>query len=674
MTISARIYATAFLSLLIIISCIQIVNAQSFVHPGLLHSLEDLDRMKNAVANKEEPIYSGYQVFIQNPASEHSYQMKGPMEMVGRNPTVGQTTYDSDANAAHQNAVMWAITGEKAYAERAIEIINAWSSTLKSITGRDAVLMAGLGPFKMVNAAEIIRYTKAGWSELDIKKTETHFKEIIYPVIKDFAPFANGNWDAAAIKTVMAIGVFCNDREIFERGLRYYVDGWGNGRLTHYILNEEGQIQESGRDQGHTQLGVGMLAECSEIAWHQGLNLYAYENNRLLKGFEYVAKFNLGHEVPFSPTSDRTGKYIHKQIARQDRGPLRAVYEQVYHHYVNSMGMSAPFTQQAAEKTRPEGPGRPGADHPGYGTLFYTRPVIKAKEKYVNAVPAAPGAIIAKGSDNEVVLTWVASIKAKTYTVKRGKKSGGPYSIIAKNISHPSYTDKTVKNSNLYYYTVTASNEKGESVNAFETGISAGLPLPWKHRDIGKVATHGSAFYDGKEYRLEGAGQNIDSVTDEFHFVYLPIKGDQEIIVRYVPQVSSQFSTMGLMLREGLTENAAHISLLLGAEHGTEKEAPGWNSRLIIRKQKGDVAMVQNISSNLTAPVVTHGRLTGEYWLRLQRRGNKVTGFVSVNGKDWTESGTVDTSFGNQLYMGIAVCSRIKNVSTTVRFDNVQVK
>jgi hypothetical protein len=47
-----------------------VANAQSFVHPGILHSREDLDRMKRAVANKEEPIYSGYQVFIQNPASQ----------------------------------------------------------------------------------------------------------------------------------------------------------------------------------------------------------------------------------------------------------------------------------------------------------------------------------------------------------------------------------------------------------------------------------------------------------------------------------------------------------------------------------------------------------------------------------------------------------------------------
>lgn len=326
------------------------VNAQPFIHPGIYHNREDLERMKKAVMKKQEPIFSGYKVFAENPCSSSSYKMQGPLAMVGRNPTVGQGIYDNDANAAHQNAIMWTITGEKAYAEKAIKILNAWSSTLKTITGRDAVLMAGLGPFKMINAAEIIRYTNAGWKDKDIKQAENSFREVIYPVVKDFAPFANGNWEAAAMKTVMAIGVFCNDRQIFERGLCYYVKGAGNGRLTNYVINEIGQIQESGRDQAHTQLGIGMLAECSEIAWNQGLNLYGYADNRLLKGFEYVAKFNLGNEVPFVETLDRTGKYHHLSIARQDRGPLRAVYEQVYNHYVKRMGLTAPYLTAAAEK------------------------------------------------------------------------------------------------------------------------------------------------------------------------------------------------------------------------------------------------------------------------------------------------------------------------------------
>ncbi len=98
---------------LLLIHCPNLIYAQPFVHPGLLHSRGDLDRMKKAVAEKQEPVYAGFELFRQNPVSQATYKMQGPMTMVGRNPTVGQGTYDSDANAAHQNAIMWAITGEK---------------------------------------------------------------------------------------------------------------------------------------------------------------------------------------------------------------------------------------------------------------------------------------------------------------------------------------------------------------------------------------------------------------------------------------------------------------------------------------------------------------------------------------------------------------------------------
>ncbi|MCU7549445.1 alginate lyase family protein [Chitinophagaceae bacterium LB-8] len=647
-------------------------GAQSFAHPGILHSREDLERMRKAVANREEPVFSGYQVFIQNPASQYTYQMQGPLEIVGRNPTVGQGTYDSDANAAHQNAVMWAITGDRRYADKAIEIVNAWSKTLKSITGRDAVLMAGLGPFKMVNAAEILRYTNSGWAETDIQQSEKHFREVIYPVIKDFAPFANGNWDAAAMKTVMAIGVFCNDRQLFEKALRYYVAGHGNGSLTHYIINDEGQIQESGRDQGHTQLGIGMLAECSEIAWKQGLDLYAYHNNRLLKGFEYVAKFNLGDEVPFTESLDRTGKYFHINIARQDRGPLRAVYEQVFNHYVNRIGIQAPFTRQAAEKIRPEGPGKPGADHPGYGTLFFTIPTERTGALPA-MVPAAPGGLIAVGSSKENTLTWIASIGATSYTVKRAAKSSGPYTVIAKNVEAAKYTDKDVKAGMLYYYTVSASNANGESKNAMETGIAAGLPNLWKQQDIGIVNVPGFTKYDGQLFTIEGSGMGIDSSIDAFHYAYKPVTGSGEITVRFVPQPSSQFSRMGVMMRERLTADAPHVSLLLYPGKTGQTEAPKWHVRLLARGKAREQTAVKSSGTGLSEPSVTYGRFTGYCWLRLQRKGDTFTGFSSIDGKSWTELGSVVVPVKKTLFVGLLVASGMPN-STTIMFDRVRVQ
>ncbi|GAB3586589.1 alginate lyase family protein [Hymenobacter daeguensis] len=660
------------LALLLALAGPAAVRAQGFVHPGLLHSQEDIARMKRAIAAHEEPTFSGYEVFRQNEASQASYAAKGPLATVSRNPTVGAGDYDADANAAHQNALMWCLTGDHAYADKAIALVNAWSGTLTSITGRDAVLMAGLGPFKMVQAAELLRYSKAGCAESDIQKTERHFRQVIYPVLREYAPFANGNWEAAALKTVMAIGIFCNDRAVYEDALRYYVNGWGDGRLTHYVINATGQGQESGRDQAHAQLGIGMLAECSEMAWHQGLDLYGYADNRLLKGFEYAAKYNLGNDdMPFVTTLDRTGKYFHQKISTIARGQLRPLYEQVYNHYVHRRGLAAPYTQQAAEKLRPEGPGKPGADHPGFGTLFYTRPAEKPGAP--PAKPAAPGGLVAKGLPTGTALTWVAAVGATDYTVKRGTKKGGPYAVIAQRVATAAYTDKSAKAGTLYYYTVSAGNALGESGDAYETGASAGLPTPWKQQDVGPVEVAGSTFYDGQEFRLEGAGSRIDSTSDQFQLAYVPLRGDGVLVARFVPQVSSQFSQFGLMLRQGLTADAPHVALLLTPQKTGEIELPRWAVSLVSRAAAGSPTVVRQTSAPLAEPLVTFGRLVGYYWLRLERKGGTVTGAVSADGKAWTPVGSISSGLSQDVYVGLAACSRLTTVSTTVRFDNVAV-
>ena len=47
-----------------------------------------------------------------------------------------------------------------------------------------------------------------------------------------------------------------------------------------------------------------------------------------------------------------------------------------------------------------------------------------------------------------------------------------------------------------------------------------------------------------------------------------PMTGDGTIIARYVPQLSSQYTKMGLMIRESLLANAAHASLLVTPQYG----------------------------------------------------------------------------------------------------------
>lgn len=371
----------AALSLVVTVSCAASaqdappVPPAAFVHPGLLHTHADLARMRQRVAAGQEPWKSGFERLRAHPQSSADWTLHGPRDVVTRSPlnSQGNDQMVLDGNAAYQNALMWCVTGDDAHARKAVEILNAWSGMLRKMDGRDVQLSAGLNGFKFVNAAELMRYTYAAWRPEDIARFERMLLDVVCPPIKAFAGFANGNWDAACIKTVLAVGVFCNDRALYDCAVAYCRNGAGNGRLTHYVINDSGQVQESGRDQQHTQLGLGALAEACEIAWNQGLDLYGESDSRLLKGFEYTARYNLGYDVPFVACVDTTGKYRHKKISAIGRGNLRPVYEMVWNHYQNRRGISAPFTRQAAERLRPEGAGF-AADHPGFGTLLFSLP------------------------------------------------------------------------------------------------------------------------------------------------------------------------------------------------------------------------------------------------------------------------------------------------------------
>ncbi len=374
--IAIPFFCALLLSLVALTGQAQCSNAPAaFHHPGLLHTRASLLFIRTQIAAQQEPWYSAYCAFTNHPQSQASWKLRGPFVTVSRDKPprrIGDVEMALDANAAYQNALLWCLTDNPAYARKAIQILNAWANTCTVIIGHDMQLAAGLNGFKLVNAAELLRHTSSCWEPEEVATFTRFLRTVIQPPITDFATFANGNWDAACLKTLLAIAVFCEDRPLFERACTYYRSGSGNGRLTHYVINEEGQCQESGRDQAHTQLGLGLLAEACEVAWNQGVDLYGEADNRLLKGFEYTARYNLGYDVPFVPYVDTTGRYRHKKIAADQRGKLSPIYELVVNHYCGRRHLQAPASVAAAAQLRPEGPAH-HCDHVGFGTLLFSQ-------------------------------------------------------------------------------------------------------------------------------------------------------------------------------------------------------------------------------------------------------------------------------------------------------------
>ncbi|MEP3480683.1 MAG: DUF6250 domain-containing protein [Fuerstiella sp.] len=346
-----------------------------FVHPGLLHSRAELKFIRQKIASGEQPWRAAWEKLQSEKTASLSYIPKPIADVVRgvrNNPNIGSSAMSSDAAAAYAHALQWSLTNKRPHAMKAIEILNAWASTLKSVSGHDAKLLIGMDGVVFCNAAELIRHTSNEWLEEDQDRFERMLRQVFYPVIEDFHPTANGNWDASMIQTMLAMGVFLDDHAMFDRAVKYYLHGEGNGAIQKYF-NEFGQCQESGRDQSHVQMGMGFLACACEMAWKQAVDLYGAADNRLALGFEYTAKYNLGEDVPYDRYRSVEGRYDFPNISRTGRGRFRPIYERVVHHYRNRIGLQMPYSRKVADKERPEGAHR---QHISWGTLMsYGLPV-----------------------------------------------------------------------------------------------------------------------------------------------------------------------------------------------------------------------------------------------------------------------------------------------------------
>ena len=92
------------------------------------------------------------------------------------------------------------------------------------------------------------------------------------------------------------------------------------------------------------------------------------------------------------------------------------------------------------------------------------------------SAPAAPTGLTAAGGIGKINLSWNASPTATSYNVKRSTTSGGPYSLIANNVTGTSFTDSTVTAGTTYFYVVSAVNPQGESPNSNQASAAPIAP------------------------------------------------------------------------------------------------------------------------------------------------------------------------------------------------------
>ncbi|MFE6685055.1 alginate lyase family protein [Streptomyces sp. NPDC057743] len=346
--------------------------SKPFRHPGVLVGDRQLALVRSRLAAGAEPWKSAY---AQLRASRYAALDWRPTPRAtvecgsGSHPNHGCSDERDDSMAAYTDALQWALTHDRRYADKAIEIMDAWSATIKEHTNSNAPLQTGWSGNNWARAGELIRHTGAGWPAASVERFATMLRTAYLPEPLPGSPRKNGNWELIETDALMGIAVFLDDRTTFDRAaamwrqrLPAYVyvtsDGAlpvpppragisGKAALVKYWQGQStfrnGLAQETCRDFGHTGWGLEAAAQAAETARLQGLDLWAEGRERLVQALEFHAGYANGAPVP---------DWLCHGTLKTGLGPT---VQLAYNEYHVREGLPMPQTQQYVAAHSPFG-------------------------------------------------------------------------------------------------------------------------------------------------------------------------------------------------------------------------------------------------------------------------------------------------------------------------------
>ncbi|MBR0275488.1 MAG: alginate lyase family protein [Prevotella sp.] len=221
--------------------CVQSALAgRTFVHPGISYTQADIDRMRALIAAKQEPYYSAFTALKNSSYSSTSGSVSSRGTQIKEGAFNG--TVGIDGRKAHDLALLYVLTGETKYADKAVQFLNA-NSYYTNTSSR------GTGPLDngkinlLIEAAELLR-DYPGWKADD----QQRFKDMLtYPYFTTkedlFQKYASldedqngitfywncynfdsgrfGNQGMFAARALLAMGVYLDNDTIFDRAYQY---------------------------------------------------------------------------------------------------------------------------------------------------------------------------------------------------------------------------------------------------------------------------------------------------------------------------------------------------------------------------------------------------------------------------------------------------------------------
>jgi len=158
---------------------------------------------------------------------------------------------------------------------------------------------------------------------------------------------------------------------------------------------------------------------------------------------------------------------------------------------------------------------------------------------------------------------------------------------------------------------------------------------------------------------MNAIGTDIWDGVDEFRFAYQQLTGDGSMIARVddLDNRPSSWAKAGVMIRQDAAVGSVHSFMCMT---GGDGNGASWQGR--------ETANANSVSTNATDPVAP------PYWVRIDRAGDTLTGFLSPDGETWTQVGDPRAiAMDDPVLIGLALTSHNDSQATSAAFSNVVV-
>ena len=349
----------------------QAVDAPAvFTHPGVGSSQAQLDFVRAKVQAGAQPWTDAFNQ-AKNSAYASLSRTPKPRAVVEcgpySNPNYGCTDEREDAIAAYTDALLWYLTRDDRYAQKSIQLMDAWSATIQDHTNSNAPLQTAWSASSWPKAAEIIKHVYGNWPNAG--RFATMLRNVYVPEIINGSN-SNGNWELSMTEALQGIGVFLEDKAIYDKAIALYrlrvpayvyleSDGALPKTVPSQNLNTRDKIvsywqgqgtfvtgltQETCRDFTHTGYGISSISHVLETSRIQGIDLYPEFGERLRQALGFQSRWERNLEpVP---------SWLCNGTVNRGLGPITEVGYNALH---TRLGIAMTNTQALTESRRPAG-------------------------------------------------------------------------------------------------------------------------------------------------------------------------------------------------------------------------------------------------------------------------------------------------------------------------------